>query len=1037
MTRFRARSIATGGTRSVLLLAGAIALMLVQSAAAAEEAPATDDLLEEMVVSGFRLSLKMSTAAKLDSVGFSESVFAQDMGKFPDSNIAESLNRVPGITIVRDINGVGTNVAIRGLGSSFTSVLLNNTPIAVGSTGRTGATGTNRELDLSIFPTELFTEITVNKSPRAGMLEGGAAGTVNLRTARPFDRNGFQGRYSLESQDNSQSGSVGAHGSLMVSNLWGNFGALVGVSFAEDKTRILGFESIGWTNPNLLTSGSAIQCTTACNSTGGGNWTIPGVVPANAGNGLTPGTTIDQAFLLSHNPGLTIQQLDNAIIPRLGRPVDDFGEHGRRNAIVSLEYRPSDALHFYLDSMYGKKTMDLERIDINWVGRNGAAIPLNVQVDRTDCSLGCVVTQGTYANAQFFLEYRPWIEDTRYWRVNPGMTWQIADGLKLDLQANASDSTHRRETPTVLPITAAGSGVTVTYSNTGASGIPVITSNIDLNDPANFVWTGGRVNIQDETRVTSTNGSRFDLTWGDEDLSLTFGAAYDDVARRIRAFDNSQAWQNAVCGNNPNVFVPVPNAQPPCEGRNEPGSAPTGYPTYPALGTGYTAGNNTPLSYGGSLIPTASLGNFLMPGPSGFITLDWDAFREASNYDAFHDVMPETGASNSSASAGYVREKITGTYAELNGKFDLLGSWLRYNLGIRYVHTEQIIGGRVTVADPRNPTAPPSAVAAAQGSLYPTVVNYAYTNTKYDNWLPAVNLAFNVTDKVVLRLALSRTMTRANPSSLVPGLNFNSQSAETAAVGNPAVAPYLSSNIGMGFEVYTGGSGYASFTAFRKSLGGFTVNGNTTVPFSSLAAYGITYASLNPTQQAAIDSRGGPSSATVVLTQQINAPGKLTVNGLEIGWVQPLDFLLKPMGLDGFGFSANTTIIDQKGSGAAPAVALGVAPRTWNSSLWYENHGVSLRVSYNYVKGSQASNPNQSGIAAAALFSDSSRQWDFSSSFKFAKMFGMESAYWPDVTLDVTNLTKETQRSYFQFSNATNDLYNPGRTVLLGVRGKF
>ena len=27
--------------------------------------------------------------------------------------------------------------------------------------------------------------------------------------------------------------------------------------------------------------------------------------------------------------------------------------------------------------------------------------------------------------------------------------------------------------------------------------------------------------------------------------------------RRIRGFDNSQAWQNAVCGNNPSVYVLV------------------------------------------------------------------------------------------------------------------------------------------------------------------------------------------------------------------------------------------------------------------------------------------------------------------------------------------------------------------------------------------------------------------------------------------------------------------------------------------------
>ena len=92
---------------------------------------------------------------------------------------------------------------------------------------------------------------------------------------------------------------------------------------------------------------------------------IPATVPANAGNGLVPGTTIDKAFLLAHNPGLSIQQIDNAIIPRLGRPSDEFGSRDRINAVLSAEWRPSDALHFYVDGMYGWKKNDLQRIDMD------------------------------------------------------------------------------------------------------------------------------------------------------------------------------------------------------------------------------------------------------------------------------------------------------------------------------------------------------------------------------------------------------------------------------------------------------------------------------------------------------------------------------------------------------------------------------------------------------------------------------------------------------------------------------------------------
>ena len=113
-----------------------------------------------------------------------------------------------------------------------------------------------------------------------------------------------------------------------------------------------------------------------------------------------------------------------------------------------------------------------------------------------------------------------------------------------------------------------------------------ITSGLDLNDPNNFGWNAGsRVNIQDERRLNRSKGARGDLTWGDTALNLKIGGAFDDVSRRISSNDNSQAYQNAVCSNNPSVFVASPNSQPPCEGLNAPGVIPAGYPTYPGFGT--------------------------------------------------------------------------------------------------------------------------------------------------------------------------------------------------------------------------------------------------------------------------------------------------------------------------------------------------------------------------------------------------------------------------------------------------------------------
>ncbi len=991
-----------------------------------DETPGSSDA--DIVVTGYRSSLAKSTESKRASTGFTDSIFAEDIGKFPDTNIAESFNRIPGITITRDVTGEGTNVAIRGLGSNFTNVTLNGATIAVASSGATDAQGTDRSVDLSFFPTDLFTKLTVNKSYTADLLEGGAAGNIDLRSARPFDRATSFLAYNVQGTKQSPEDRIGARGSLIGS--WRNdtFGILAGVSAQRLFTDTRGFETIGYTNPALTVA----QCgaTTGCNTTGGGNWTIPAVVPVGAGAGLVAGTPITSAFLLANNPGATIQQIDNALLPRLGRSTSIRGPRDRINAIISAEWRPSDALHLYVDGLYGYKKNELIRENIAWIVRNGAIIPTNLTFDRADCTIGCVVTGGTFANAQFFNEFRPYTETTKLFSVNPGAEWEISDTLKLNLQGNYARSTFHRESPSVGMTTPLGVGNTVTYSANG--GIPSIVSALDLNDPANFGWNAGsRVNLQDERRLNENKGARGDLTWGGKAFSLKVGGAFDDVSRRIQGFDNSQAWQNAVCGNNPNIFVPSPNSQPPCEGLYAPGAAPAGYPTYPGYGTGSTAGMSGPVTYGGSLIPKGSTAGYLTPGPAGFVTVDWPAFAAASDYNQFHDTAPESGGANTGASGGKIREVVKSAFATVNGEQDLGGNLLRFNVGLRYVDTIQTITGRVSLPDPRNTTS--TGAALPDGSRYPNIVNIVSTRNDYAKWLPAATFAYDVSDHAVVRVAGSRTMTRPDPSAQLPGVSFGAPSADQANIGNPALKPYLSTNLDLGFEYYTGREGVISFNAFRKSIEGFTNTAISTVPFANLAQYGITYDTLNPTQQIAINSRGGPAAAQVQVTSQVNVPNKLTINGLEFQWVQPLDFLTKHIGITGFGFNANATVVDQRSDG--PAQAFGVAPFTYNVTGYYEKHGVMLRVSTSSREGSQNSGAAQNGIPAAALFGTDYTTYDFSSSFDLDTIFSIAHA--PQLTINVANFTDATLRCYFQFENATFTQYKPGRQFLVGLRGTF
>jgi TonB-dependent receptor len=359
------------------------------------------------------------------------------------------------------------------------------------------------------------------------------------------------------------------------------------------------------------------------------------------------------------------------------------------------------------------------------------------------------------------------------------------------------------------------------------------------------------------------------------------------------------------------------------------------------------------------------------------------------------------------------------------------------------VKTLQSIAAPISVSDPRNAANPP----LLDGGKYPNLVAVVAMKHSYQAFLPALNLVLDLTDDLKLRASVSRTMTRPDPSSMLPGMNFSDPSAAQASVGNPVLQPYYSTNIDLGAEFYTGGEGYIGITAFRKGLSGFTARSNVTRPFSDLAAYGITYPNLTRTQRDAIDARGGPSVATVIVSQLINASGLLTIRGLEFNVVQPLDFVLADYGLKGFGIAANFTFVGQNGTGAAPPIATGISPFTYNLTGYYEDHGLSLRLSYVFNDRQFMTGTNQNGIClpsassptcpgGAYLYTNAYAQLDLGSSFRLAELFG-DIPSDPEITLEVQNLTKSKLRGYFQYPQAAYAYYSPGTTFLFGLRGSF
>ena len=69
-------------------------------------------MIEEVVVTGIRGSLRQSADIKRMSSGVVDAITAEDIGSFPDTNLAESLQRITGVSIDRE-RGEGSRVTVR------------------------------------------------------------------------------------------------------------------------------------------------------------------------------------------------------------------------------------------------------------------------------------------------------------------------------------------------------------------------------------------------------------------------------------------------------------------------------------------------------------------------------------------------------------------------------------------------------------------------------------------------------------------------------------------------------------------------------------------------------------------------------------------------------------------------------------------------------------------------------------------------------------------------------------------------------------
>lgn len=868
-----------------------------------------DDVIEEVVVTGYKGSLLKARELKRNAVNIRESIVAEDIGKFPDLNIAEAIQRVPGVAISRE-GGEGRNITLRGFSPNFTQTTLNGMQVPAGSDGLDsgGVTlNSSRAFDFHVFASELFNRVDIQKTQTASLEEGGIAGTIDLYSAKPFDFDeGFSASTSLQAGYNDLTEESDPRIALLVSNTTadGRFGALASVAFSERTVRQEGFGSVRWTSPFV----------------NGDSWDTSELTVVNG----TPNGDCG-----AEDP------LDCLWAPRLPR-ADFFGnEQERLGLTASFQYRLSDNATLTLDALHSE--LDNDRRNYNsmeWILTHGPAGNFTGQTPQefTIDSTGKVLVAAVFEDITSWYESRLQTSESVFDQYVLSGEFFVSDQLSVDAMVGWAENDADREE---LRFFYRSVPHFYAYDYSDGNVATVDYGNYDLGDPDNFV--DALTNQNRFTNVRKENlTSKVDLTYDVGGHSIKTGLAYND--REVQFREGR--------GDNSSITDPENYTRP--------------FP-YSDFGNGLD---------GAGLVP--------------FPVADFDAIAR--------DGLLQPGFTETLDAGWLVGEETLALYLEFNGSLDVGNMLLRTNFGVRWVDT--MIRSEALV-----------------GSTPVTV------ERDYDNFLPSMNLALEMTDNLVARLSYGRSMTRPNLNSLnIAGPTFGFTTRTVSNLGNPDLNPFESNDVDLGLEWYFGEEGLLAVNLFNKDI---VTNLTTQVVEKMVDPEFWDAIFADPEYDESFQA--DPRFVTYTHFIPVNSTEGFTVKGYEAAYQQPFSFF--DGWLSNFGVVANYTHVSADDS-------TGLSPNSHNVTLYYEQENLGARISRNSRDDYLLRAPGGNGHVQERKFGPT--HVDFSSFYHFNDQLTF--------TLEVINLTDEDER-IFGTGDGTLDLTrefsHTGRQWFLGARYNF
>ena len=413
--------------------------------------------------------------------------------------------------------GEGRQITVRGLGPDFTRVRLNGLEAlsTVGSSDGQGGSNRGRGFDFNVFASDLFSQLVVRKTASADVDEGSLGATVDLRTARPFDYDGFTAVTNVQASYNDQAGAATPRFAGLIANSWGDgkFGALLSVAYSERETRDEGSGTVRWANG-----------------------------PSNGG----------------FNPASPFQQALSADVfaPRFPRYTLMEHDQKRLGVTGALQFRPTDRTEFNFDALYSK--IDAQRdefyIEANGLSASGTTGKRQILVNDGEVRNGALV-YAQMDNVDIRAENRHDEWSTEFSQFSLDGKHEFNDSFVLSGKIGTSKSDHANPVQaTVMMDKLDVDGYSYDYR--GDMNKPVFNYGVSPTDPNG--WTLSVIRLRQNYVSNEFDTGQVDFTW-------LFGpscALRGGIQAKDYRFDSSERRRTATETGTPNFangtrIVPV------------------------------------------------------------------------------------------------------------------------------------------------------------------------------------------------------------------------------------------------------------------------------------------------------------------------------------------------------------------------------------------------------------------------------------------------------------------------------------------------